>query len=123
MSINLSSNFTVEGSIFNHVGGNQVNHYHRIIQNKGKMPARYSEYFTIKTGALHLLREIYSYDYPRRWDTGIRSTFEQRLPRADRRVYSTEIHAGQGSIFTAIAYSGPDAVEVHSVYSLPEAFI
>ncbi|KAF5374246.1 hypothetical protein D9758_004533 [Tetrapyrgos nigripes] len=109
MSFSHCSNFTINGSTINYVQGNQVI-VKRIIQKPERIPTPYDDYFRIRTGALRLLKEIHCYRYPRRWDSEIRAPWEERLARADRRIYTTEVRREKGSIFTAIAYDGPEAV-------------
>ncbi|KAG7097836.1 hypothetical protein E1B28_005154 [Marasmius oreades] len=92
---------------FNAVTGNQTNHiYNGMVQQKKH--TIYDEFYEIKLGGVHRIRDIHCENYPRRWDIGIREWYEERRLRVDRTICAAEIRGEQGSRFTVVSYSGPE---------------
>ncbi|KAG7097976.1 hypothetical protein E1B28_005285 [Marasmius oreades] len=94
----------------NDVKGNQINNnYNQIIHQERKRTI-YDEFYNIKLGAIHHLRDVYHENYPRRWDVGIREWWEEGRLRVNRTICTAEIHSdSSGSKFTVVSYNGPEA--------------
>ncbi|KAG7097613.1 hypothetical protein E1B28_004947 [Marasmius oreades] len=108
-----TSNFSVEGDANNYVHGDQIVHYTTQVIHQGKKKHKrtirtlYDEFYDIKLGAIHRIRDIYRKDYPtpRRWDIG---TKEWQGFQVERIICVAEIRGEQpeGSRFTVVSYSG-----------------
>ncbi|KAG7097658.1 hypothetical protein E1B28_004986 [Marasmius oreades] len=111
---------SIEQGTFNAIMGNQINHFYKgMAQQKKEEHTIYDEFYRIKLGAVHRIRDIHCEFYPRRWDIGIREWCEGGRFRVDRTICAAKIRGEQGSGFTVISYSGPEKDEVEaSVFDL-----
>ncbi|KAG7097718.1 hypothetical protein E1B28_005041 [Marasmius oreades] len=96
---------------FNAVTGNQINHFYKEMAQQKKEHTIYDEFYRIKLGAVHRIRDIHCENYPRQWDVGIREQWEERRFRVDRTICAAKIRGEQASGFTVVSYSGPEKDE------------
>ncbi|KAF9255329.1 hypothetical protein L218DRAFT_950861 [Marasmius fiardii PR-910] len=96
MSFIHSSDFTIEGGMFNSIQRNWVTIYNQTVE--GREPTMYDEVWIFN---------VHSDDYPHRENS--QQLGEQRQLTATRTIYLTKVHGEPGTIFTAVSYSRPEA--------------
>ncbi|KAJ8081949.1 hypothetical protein PM082_007795 [Marasmius tenuissimus] len=102
-------NFKLAGCHFNQVQGDQYNYTTTIAQAKGEESTEFDGYYEVKQGAICRLADVVCSEYPRRWDDGNRSEWEEGALRVDRTVCTARVLERLGTVFTVVQYSGPDA--------------
>ncbi|KAG7097717.1 hypothetical protein E1B28_005040 [Marasmius oreades] len=96
---------------FNAITGNQRNHFYKEMVQQKKEHTIYDEFYRIKLGAVHRIRDIHCEIYPRRWDVSVRERWEERRLRVDRTICVAKIRGEKGSRFTVVSYGGPEKDE------------
>ncbi|KAG7096492.1 hypothetical protein E1B28_003922 [Marasmius oreades] len=110
MAFTGSSGFSIQGSAYNSVQGNQIINSTTIQVRQEKKHTMYDEFHTIILGSVCRIRDIYREDYLRRLAVGKREWWEFARPRVDRAICTARIRGESvDSRFTVVSYTGPEA--------------
>ncbi|KAF9255373.1 hypothetical protein L218DRAFT_991915 [Marasmius fiardii PR-910] len=112
MAFTGASDFTLEGGANNYVQGDQ-NIYHTIThvthQQQEKELTIYDEFYNIKLGAVHRIRNVHCMGYSQQCNPTGRKSWETGRLRVERMICIATVHGEQELRFTDVSYRGPDA--------------